>query len=575
MEDMLDDIMSLDDSENSVLDNTVGAQRDGQSQPRLDCYPYSFTPLLLFAESSYFDKGHSNYNSVAQFFQKILPVDMLENVLYDRKNMLYEELLSHVIQHEMLVVCCIDDHFTAFKVFSDNSLIYYDPCKPQLQKYDGDSFRALAIYLLLKCNYADSNHIQENKDHYTGTLSTNATRSCIYNTWKRINTLDGPIGRIKAQTVPLPLKTYVLVNDKKKPTLMSTQLTSNTCYFQVFLFAVLVKVGRMKKRMKFEQIDALQTVTEDMCRFLLEFFVSETARGGTLMRPLTNCNFVIDFYRYKSSPYYPVIQGYLGKSHAPDYEAQYQLVMNYLASQVCLHKYERFTLEGAMSSTPNTKSLQPVTGHEDAVDKLAKCGNYYKYRAANLMFGFNSNIMMGLESFCEFNALRKNQLLRFYDELRGSLSGCAETIMNGSPPVTKYRDYYFMPQFEVGQQELVDVHYYTYLVDLFALVELGPAFEKRIHAVNDVLIEHIFFSTQQTRNYEKFSEIKNQRKYLKLFRDTFLTADWFQNFVGLGFGEINPKEKEINSLTQTVFYSTDLMSMQSHRQSYEFEKECK
>jgi len=131
-----------------------------------------------------------------------------------------------------------------------------------------------------------------------------------------------------------------------------------------------------------------------------------------------------------------------------------------------------------------------------------------------------------------------------------------------------------MPQFEVGQRELVDVHFYTYIVDLFSLKELGPAFEKRIHAVNNVLVEHIFFSTQQTRNYEKFSDIKNQRKYLKMFRDTFLTADWFQNFVGLGFGEINPKEKEINSLTQTVFYSTDLMSMQSHRQSYEFEKEC-
>lgn len=442
VEDMLDDIMSLDDSENSGVDNTEEPQRSvDQSQPRLDCYPYSFTPLLLFTESSYFDKGHSNYNSVARFFQKVLPVDMLEHVLYDRKNMLYEELLGYIIQHEMLVVCCIDDHFTAFKVFSDNSLIYYDPCKPQLQKYEGDSFRALAIYLLLKCNYADSNHIQENKDHYTGTLSTSAIRYCIYNTWKRINTLEGPIGRIRSQSVPLPLKNYVLINDKSNPALMSTQRTSNTCYFQVFLFAVLVKVGRMKKRMKFEQLDALETVTKDMCRFLLEFFVSGTTSGGTLMRPLTNCNFVIDFYRYKSSPYFPVIRDYLGIGHTLDYEVQYKRIMKYLASQVCLHKYERFTLEGAMSSTPNTKSLQLVTGHEDAVAKLAKCGNYYKYRAANLMFGFNSNIMMDLESFCEFNALRKNQLLRFYDVLRESLSGCADAVMKASPSVTKYRDY--------------------------------------------------------------------------------------------------------------------------------------
>ena len=29
---------------------------------RLDCYPYSFSPLLLFAPGGYFDKGYSNYN---------------------------------------------------------------------------------------------------------------------------------------------------------------------------------------------------------------------------------------------------------------------------------------------------------------------------------------------------------------------------------------------------------------------------------------------------------------------------------------------------------------------------------
>ena len=48
----------------------------------------------------------------------------------------------------------------------------------------------------------------------------------------------------------------------------------------------------------------------------------------------------------------------------------------------------RCKLEGAVSSTPNTKSLQPVCAIEDAVFKLARC-HYYKYRAANLMFGFN------------------------------------------------------------------------------------------------------------------------------------------------------------------------------------------
>ena len=73
----------------------------------LDCYPYTFSPLLLFAQSHYFDKGYSNYNSVAKFFEQAVEVDMLSNVLYERKNMLYEDLLEHVTNNMMLVTCCI------------------------------------------------------------------------------------------------------------------------------------------------------------------------------------------------------------------------------------------------------------------------------------------------------------------------------------------------------------------------------------------------------------------------------------------------------------------------------------
>ncbi len=47
---------------------------DSEEAVELDCYPYTFSPLLLFAESSYFDKGYSNYNSVAQFFSSALKV---------------------------------------------------------------------------------------------------------------------------------------------------------------------------------------------------------------------------------------------------------------------------------------------------------------------------------------------------------------------------------------------------------------------------------------------------------------------------------------------------------------------
>ena len=40
----------------------------------IDSYPYTFSPLLLFAQEGYFDKGYSNYNSVAAFFAPVLDV---------------------------------------------------------------------------------------------------------------------------------------------------------------------------------------------------------------------------------------------------------------------------------------------------------------------------------------------------------------------------------------------------------------------------------------------------------------------------------------------------------------------
>ena len=38
----------------------------------LDCYPYTFSPLLLFSTDGYFDRGYSNYNAVASFFDPVL-----------------------------------------------------------------------------------------------------------------------------------------------------------------------------------------------------------------------------------------------------------------------------------------------------------------------------------------------------------------------------------------------------------------------------------------------------------------------------------------------------------------------
>ena len=135
-----------------------------------------------------------------------------------------------------------------------------------------------------------------------------------------------------------------------------------------------------------------------------------------------------------------------------------------------------------------------------------------------------------------------------------------------------------MPQYEVGQQELVDVHHYTYLVDLCALLDnVDSSLVTRVHAANQVLVDHIFFSTQKQNNYEKLmslEEFKKSKKLFKQFINKFMTIDWFYEYIGLGFADINPKEKDINSLTQTVFYSTGMMSMQGNRMAYEFEKEC-
>jgi hypothetical protein len=220
------------------IDNDEHVESEAESE--LDCYPYTFTPLLLFAQSSYFDKGFSNYNSVAQFFSTVIGVDMLENVLYERKNMLYEELLDYVTKNEMLVTCCIDAHFTAFQVLngrtSKPSLIYYDPLRSNLKRASGDGFTTAAIFLLLKCNYGDSQHIQEHKAYYTG-IGSSAVRRTIYQTWQNINTTTnlGSLHGIQWKAAPLNLNRYLLINDPRQPKTMSTQQTSNTCYFQTFL----------------------------------------------------------------------------------------------------------------------------------------------------------------------------------------------------------------------------------------------------------------------------------------------------------------------------------------------------
>jgi len=203
----------------------------------------------------------------------------------------------------------------------------------------------------------------------------------------------------------------------------------------------LCKVGEIQLSSDGASVDllnqeALSEATIAISKFLLEFFVS-----GSVMRPLTNSNFVLDFYRYEDSPYFTLFLRYLKYQNVqiPEYDRQYRLVMQYYNDTRCLHEYGKFTLEGAMSSTPNTKSLQLVTGTEGAARKLAR-SNYYKYRAANLMFGFNAGVIRGLDSFAEFNALRKNQLLRFYESIHWAVENCAEALSRYKS-ANKHRDY--------------------------------------------------------------------------------------------------------------------------------------
>ncbi|CAE8670279.1 unnamed protein product [Polarella glacialis] len=548
---------------------------------QLECYPYTFSPLLLFAQGTYFDKGHSNYNSVAQFFSSALDVDMLENVLFERKNMLYEELLDYVSSRPgMVVTCCIDSHFTAFQILKNRTLIYYDPLKTSLSYVSSEaSYNKFVTFMLMKCGYADSQHIQENQDYYTG-RDSNATRKMIYALWREINKLEADgLYDVRSKQVSLNLDRYLLVNNARDSRTMSTQETGNTCYFQSYLFAVLCKVcnpsiARDGSSLDLQHTDRLEKVTVDLSRFLLQFFVQDVE--GKVMRPLTNSNFVLDFHRYEEARYYDVVTQYLQRSQVavPDYELQYKQVLQYFLTTKTLHQYGKFQLSGDMPSTPNTKSLQAVVGTDDGRFKLG-LSNYYKYRAANLMFGFNTGVTRTLRSFCEFNALRKNQLLAFYEELRPAVG--RKTAVPGS--TNKYRDYYFMPQFEIGQQELVDLHHFTYEMDIHTMLgkrNVDRELTRRIHAANQFLVERVLFSTQNLSDYDKIIAIKKfqSSKDYDLFLNSFMTVEFFNKFAGLGFSDMNLKEKDINSLTQTVFYSAEMMQRQAGRMEYEFEKEC-
>lgn len=172
-----------------------------------------------------------------------------------------------------------------------------------------------------------------------------------------------------------------------------------------------------------------------MARFLCEFFVG----GNGVLRPYSNSNVLLDFYRYRDSTYYTRITKYLKLNAIKyDYEAQYtQLHANFTKRPVIQH-FTGFIIEDKMPSTKNTKELTLVSDVDGATYKLCT-HNYYKYRPINMMFAFHANIIRKCTGFYEFNSLRKNFLLSVGDKIK-------------VPPhsLSKYREYYFHPQFEIG-----------------------------------------------------------------------------------------------------------------------------
>ena len=99
-------------------------------------------------------------------------INMLQGVIYDRKNLTYDELYNHINATKSLVTCCIDAHFTAFQMISRDTLIYYDPLSPQLKMCTGAHAQNVALYLMMKCGYGDNGHIIENKKYYTNTATS-------------------------------------------------------------------------------------------------------------------------------------------------------------------------------------------------------------------------------------------------------------------------------------------------------------------------------------------------------------------------------------------------------------------
>lgn len=84
-----------------------------------------------------------------------------------------------------------------------------------------------------------------------------------------------------------------------------------------------------------------------ICHFLLEWFVLDAP--SMVIRPLTNSNVVLDFYRFEEAPYFDLAARYLQSvgERIPDYQQQYAQLLEYFSSTKKLHNYGKFQLRCA------------------------------------------------------------------------------------------------------------------------------------------------------------------------------------------------------------------------------------
>lgn len=54
--------------------------------------------------------------------------------------MKYDELTDHCIKNKCMITCCIDEHFTALAIISNDACLYYDPLSANVKMiYGGES----------------------------------------------------------------------------------------------------------------------------------------------------------------------------------------------------------------------------------------------------------------------------------------------------------------------------------------------------------------------------------------------------------------------------------------------------